>query len=180
MRFFLYLSILLLTTSCASSVETPFVSSEEFNEDDIAWAKDRGKTKIEGSSFIVDRMGLNGTTHTCAGYSALLLPQSDFFEEYFNYLFDNLEDSFWDYKGSIPYKRLDFPSYESAGVRESKCDIDGKFEFKNVPSGTYHINTTVYYIGGPLRTIPPDYKGGMFLKRIVVNDEDSLRVVLTK
>ena len=181
MKHFLYLSILFLTVSCAttSSIETPFIFSKEFNENDIAWAKESGKTKIEGSSFIVDRMGLNGTIHTCVGFSAWLIPQSDFMEEYLNYLFDNLEESFWDHKGPIPFKKAEITTDSDGGVRESKCDTDGKFEFNNVPNGTYYVNSTVYYVGGPFRTIPPDDKGGMFLKKVVVNDQDSLRVVLT-
>ena len=167
-----------MLVSCAttSSVE-PFVFSKQFDEKVIAWAKESGKTKIEGSSFIVDRMGLNGTTHTCVGYSASLIPQSEFMEEYLNYLFDNLEESFWNHKGSIPFKNTDITG--DTGVRQSKCDIDGKFEFNNIPNGTYYLSTTVYYVGGPFRTIPPDYKGGMFLKKVIVNDQDNLRVVLT-
>ena len=180
MKKILFLPLLLLMTSCATnySSETPFIFSGEFDESDVEWSKQTGKTTIEGSSFIVDRMGLNGTTHTCVGYSALLIPQNDYVEEYLNYLFDNLDESFWNLKGPIPFKNVNLTPAQ--GVRESKCDIDGKFEFKNVPTGTYYLSSTVYYVGGPLRTIPPDYRGGMFLKKIVVKDEDSMRVILTK
>ena len=164
--------------ACAPQQFDQFISTSTINKEEIAWSRGEGKTRIQGNSFIVDRLGLNGTTHTCVGYEASLIPKSNLVEEYLNYLFPNLEESFWNLKGSIPFKKMD--ENIDAGARRSKCDINGNFEFTNIPNGTYYLLTTIYYIGGPLRTIPPDYKGGILLKKVIVNNQVEMRVVVSK
>ncbi len=168
--------VVLHLSSCAVVPDPPFIHSEAFDESEVSWAFEEGSTTIEGSAYIIDRMGLNGTTHTCVGYAAKLIPKSGYAEEFFTYLFGNLEKSFWNYRGPTPYMT---PGDLGYGAREENCDIDGRFVFYNVPSGTYYLVTTVYYVGGPLPTIPPDYRGGMLLERVEVKDQERLRVVMT-
>ena len=170
------LMLFLLLEACAVAPTMPFIYSSTFDESEISWSLEPGDTTIEGSAYIVDRMGLNGTTHTCVGYTANLSPKSNYVEEFFNYLFNNLDESFWNIKGPLPF--MD-PGSLGGFNRSENCDVDGRFTFYNVPNGTYYLTTTIYYIGGPLPTIPPNVRGGLLLKNVVVSNQENIRVVMT-
>ena len=182
MRKIQILFVVLFLASCASAPKKVvfFDNPIPFDQSEIAWAKEKGKTKVYGSSYIVDNLGLNGTTHTCVGYTAWLLPNSGYNRAYLTYLFGNLNESFWNHKGSVPFKeQRTLEGDNKCYYLESKCDVEGNFAFLDVPDGTFYLVTTAYYVGGPFRTFPPDYKGGMFLKKIVVSGQDEIRAVLT-
>ena len=54
------------------------------------------------------------------------------------------------------------------------ADGEGRFEFKNIPSGEYYINTYVYWYAGSYK------QGGPIAKKITLKDGEIQRVILTE
>lgn len=69
----------------------------------------------------------------------------------------------------------DDPAYH-ATTRKSVCDIDGRFEFGNLPAGSYYLVTGVVW------SLPGDYfptQGGMLMQKVRVEPGARAKVILT-
>lgn len=70
----------------------------------------------------------------------------------------------------------DAPPQYFTYTRTARCDVDGRFEFKNVAPGSYFVTTTITWTVGS-SVIP---QGGSLMASVTVHaDNDDISVVLS-
>lgn len=70
----------------------------------------------------------------------------------------------------------DAPQQYFTHARAARCDVDGRFEFKNVAPGDYFVTTTITWTVG--NDVVP--QGGYLMTPVTVNaDDDDVSVVLS-
>ena len=165
--------------SCATSPSAQFYERKiPLDESALSWVLMDGNSVISGNSFIRDNLAINQGPHTCAGYEVNLVPEDAYFKEELGLFFDNFENSFWDRNTQFYEYSLDDAA--SKYTKQTTCDSQGNFEFRDVAEGNYYLITAVSYEGGPFRTFPPTMKGGWLLKKIYVDGISNQRVVVSR
>jgi len=168
------LSVCTLTAllfGCAAKPPRTIDLVNQFNPAEVAWASRAGTGKILGSAVI---QTAGGIPRTCAGKEVNLIPVSAYSSERMYGIYGGVS------KGFVPtsaqrWNIVRNVAYESS-VRKATCDAQGSFEFDELPSGSYFINTTVIWSTG--RQYEPPTGGGLMLN-VTVNEGKSIKAVLT-
>lgn len=112
-----------ILSACATTPETPF------SEHAFAPFVGDGPASLEGEAFVKTE---NGENRNCGGETILLAPYLPYDIGVINgFYFVNIDTAL---KNAGPAARY---------WRESSCDSQGRFEFTNVPVGTWIVITTV-------------------------------------
>lgn len=129
------------------------------------FALEDGDARLEGSGFLRQR---GGDVVSCAGSSVWLMPSTPFFRWASEHP-----------RGTIAgvLSRPDVIEY----VREATCDVEGRFEFVDLPDGTYLAGTIVTWEvpGGPPLYISST-QGGTVFAGVIVDSEGPNTVTLTR
>ena len=123
-----------------------------------------GTATVRGQAFLTTK---GGDVKVAAGKRVLLNPVTSY----------SLE---WYERSYVPSRRIEEadPKLE-AYIRTQIADGNGRFAFKNVPTGEYFITTTITW------EVPTGYQGtvqvegGLVAKRIKVNAGEEVEVVVT-
>jgi hypothetical protein len=107
-----------------------------------------GSNSISGSAFL--RQGGGGIVN-CAGNTVLLKKQVNLSLQRNAYAKEYLALSSRDRAVTVTDPRLveferDLSGIRNSFTKRSVCDVDGKFKFSNLGSGTYTIKTKVYWV----------------------------------
>lgn len=167
---------ILCLSGCASMGLTPPRTvnlTSSFNPQEVSWANASGTASVTGQAFFQTR---GGQPRTCAGLEVALQPQSAYGDERLTAIYGNSE------KGSVSAlaSRVQFipddPAYKQA-QRKSVCDAQGNFSFTGLPAGTYNLTAAVIWTIPGQEFAPP--QGGLLMKRVVLKEGESARVILT-
>ena len=184
MKHLMYLALVLLVGCVVTPTVTVVPQSEVFDPATLGWSKAAGQATVSGSGFL---RTVGGDVKSCAGYTVSLVPHSAYSQERMTIIYGNADAGFSRVhpNGQLSRKPPDpHPDY-LAYVRESVCDVNGKFEFTDVPSSTWYATTTVawrtrsvcgWWCGeNPNQLV---VQGGAVMKRLNVSDGPH-NVVLT-
>ena len=151
----LFLGLILTVAGCAqfglqeTALSTPIASSE------VDWARRSGANTVNG----IARMNAGGTSHTCAGQSANLIPDSAYARARMTAIFGNATKGMRAASlGAVKFERDD-PLYVST-LRTTRCDALGSFSFPRVPDGVWYVTTSVKWQGAS------QVEGGSVMQRV--------------
>ena len=161
------LILVLATAGCAqlglqeTALSTPIAASE------VDWARKSGANTVSGLAV----MNAGGTTHTCAGQSANLIPDSAYARARMTAIFGNATKGTRAASlGPVKFERDD-PLYVST-LRTAPCDAAGSFSFPRVPDGVWYVTSSVKWQGAS------QIEGGSMMQRIDVRGGKLVKVVL--
>jgi hypothetical protein len=162
----LLLGLILAVTGCAQigqqiALSTPIVPSE------VDWSRKSGANTVSGSAL----MKAGGTTHTCAGQSANLIPDSAYARARMTAIFGNETKGMRAASlGPAKFDRDD-PLYVSS-LRTTRCDASGSFSFPRVPDGVWYATSSVKWQGAS------QMEGGSMMQRVDVRGGKLVKVTL--
>lgn len=108
----------------------PYIITEPFDESKLAWSTKPGDASIGGQAFLKTR---GGDVKTCAGNTVQLVPVSPYTNQMRSADLAGLVDAGW------ANKHPGLNRY----VRNTTCDAQGRFAFRSLPPGDWHLRTVV-------------------------------------
>ena len=116
-------------------------------------------------------MKAGGASHTCAGQSANLIPDSAYARARMTAIFGNASKGMRAASvGPAKFERDD-PLYVST-LRTTRCDASGSFSFARVPDGVWYATSSVKWQGAS------QVEGGSLMQRVDVSGGRLVRVTL--
>ena len=167
--------LVLVLSGCATG--GGYVMKNSFSTNEIDWFMAGGSTTVKGSAFLKQR---GGGVVTCAGNEVTLTPVTRYSTERISFLYDSTE--FGILQRGLPralrgkYFKEEAPVAYGQYSKRARCDVDGKFEFQNVPQGSYYLITVVEWNTGRNMF---ENEGGFIMKRISVNDKELVKFVIS-
>lgn len=150
----------IFASACVPGVTTPTPVAAPFDTAAVGYALGDGASSIAGQAFAKTR---GGDTKYASGETVTLIPVSDYTTEYMKGIGTS--------RGAVtPDRRL------ADYTRTTVANGEGKFNFRNIPSGSYFIYTKVFW------EVPGQYglsTTGSWIKDVVTVRGDTTRVVLT-
>jgi hypothetical protein len=144
-----------------SALSTPVAPSE------LEWSRKSGANSVSGIALIK----AGGATHTCAGQSANLIPDSDYARARMTAIFGNASRGMRAASlGPQKFERDD-PLYVST-LRRTRCDPSGSFSFSRVPDGVWYVTTSVKWQGAS------QIEGGSMMERVDLRGGRQVKVSL--
>ena len=146
----------------SSALSQPIQASE------VDWSRRSGSNTVSG----IATMKAGGTTHTCGGQAANLVPDSAYARARMTAIFGNdTRGTRASSLGPVKFERDD-PLYVST-LRRTSCDASGSFSFPRVPDGVWYVTTAVKWDGPGDRA-----EGGSMMKRVDVRGGKLVKVTL--
>jgi hypothetical protein len=144
-----------------AALSTPIAPSE------LDWARRSGANTVTGLALIE----AGGTTHTCAGQQAVLIPDSAYARARMTAIFGNASRGMRAAsRGPAKFERDD-PTYV-ATLRKTPCDAAGSFSFPRVPDGVWYVTSSVKWQDDS------QVEGGSLMQRVDVRGGRMVKVVL--
>lgn len=155
------LTLILCIFGCTGSLIHPIQRQASFILEEYLAYRESGTAIIKGQAFLRQK---GGGIITAAGSIIYLNPVTSYSKEYFDLqIMKGLHLSEVDIR-AIEYERT------------TVADINGNFEFHNLPAGEYYITTTItWYVPG--RYIP---EGGNIGMKIKLMPNEIKQVILTR
>ncbi len=133
---------------------------------EVDWSRKTGTNTVAGHAS--QKAGT--ATHTCAGQSANLIPDSAYARARLAAIFGNdVRGTRAASLGPVKFERDD-PLYVST-MRTTRCDASGSFSFARVPDGIWYATTSVKW--GPAQS-----EGGSMMQRVDVRGGKLVKVTL--
>lgn len=162
-----FLGLMLAVAGCGqfgsqgSALSTPVTPSE------VDWARRSGANSVNGIALIKAR----DASHSCAGQSANLIPDSAYARARMTAIFGNATRGMRAASlGAEKFERDD-PLYVST-LRTTRCDASGSFSFSGVPDGVWYVTSSVKWQG------PSQIEGGSMMQRVELRGGRQMRVTL--
>lgn len=164
----LFLGLIVAVAGCTqfappqqTALSTPIAPSE------IDWSRKSGANTVSGVAVI----NAGGMPHTCAGESALLIPDSAYARARMTAIFGNTTKGMRAAsQGPAKFDRDD-PLYVST-LRTTRCDASGSFSFPRVPDGVWYVTSSVKWQGAS------QVEGGSMMRRVDVRGGRLVKVSL--
>jgi hypothetical protein len=161
------LGLILAVAGCAqfqpqqTALSTPIAPSE------VDWARASGANTVSGVALIK----AGGASHSCAGQSAILIPDSAYARARMTAIFGNATKGTRAASlGPAKFERDD-PLYVST-LRTTRCDVSGSFSFPRVPDGVWYVTSSVKWQGAS------QVEGGSMMQRVDVRGGRLAKVML--
>jgi hypothetical protein len=158
-----------ILSACAVDMRTDVVTTVPFDEREAAFINIQGTNTIEGQAFMRQA---GGGVVTCAGSEVSLIPKTEYATQRITQIYGS------DIKGIINSlqgpRSLGSPAYMQMR-RNTVCDAQGNFSFRNVADGTYYVTTLVLWTVGN-SSIP---QGGGVMQRVTVSGGQTQRLVIS-
>lgn len=140
---------------------------------EVEWARKGGANTVVG----IATMKAGSTTHTCAGQSANLIPDTAYARARMTAIFGNAtRGTRAASRGPVKFERDD-PLYVSS-LRTTKCDASGSFSFPRVPDGVWYVTTSVKWQGVTKQGPGQQVEGGSMMQRLDVRGRRLVKVTL--
>jgi len=162
----LALALILALAGCAQFQQQAALSTG-IAPGEIEWARKTGRNTVSGNASLKS----GGTTHTCAGQSANLIPDTAYARARMTAIFGNASRGTRAASlGAVKFERDD-PLYVST-LRTARCDASGSFSFPGVPDGVWYVTTSVKWqrngqVEGSSMMQRLDVQGGRLTKVIL-------------
>ena len=144
-----------------TALSTPIAPSE------VDWARKSGPNSVSGIALLK----AGGTSHTCAGQSANLIPDSAYARARMAAIFGSEAKGMRAASlGPAKFERDD-PLYVST-LRTTRCDGSGTFSFARVPDGVWYVTSSVKWQGAS------QVEGGSMMQRVELRGGRQVKVSL--
>ena len=167
-------AVLLLATVCLSGCVSRIPLQTTFDPTEVSFIHENGTNTISGSAFIRQR---GGGIVNCAGYEVDLIPKGAYSSERIGIIYGTTSGP-----GYFDFSKNMFGGKAPAGIdpsylhhtRSTTCDVDGKFEFHGLATGSYFITAKVswevdYSVEGGYLMTPVTLSGRDEVKRVVLS-----------
>ena len=153
---------------CVAPTPLPvFTATLEYERPD--WFESDVTGSVEGSAFFRTQ---GGDVRTCAGNEVSAVPVTPYASERMQFIYGNTSGGAYirkiDSAGSTPMDK----NYRDDALT-TLCDVSGRFEFQDIPVGSYYVTSTVVWQVGYAN------HGGPVFKRIEVEEGKTTRVVVS-
>jgi len=161
------LALILAVAGCAQlglqdpALSRPVAASE------VEWSRKSGANTVSG----VAQMKAGGATHTCAGQSANLIPDSAYARARMAAIFGNETKGLRPASAGPAKFERDDPLYVST-LRTTRCDASGSFSFARIPDGVWYVTSSVKWQGAS------QAEGGSMMQRVDVRGGRLVKVML--
>jgi hypothetical protein len=160
----LALALILALAGCAQFQQQAALSTG-IAPGEVEWARKTGRNTVSGNASLKS----GGTTHTCAGQSANLIPDTAYARARMTAIFGNASRGTRAASlGPVKFERDD-PLYVSS-LRTARCDSSGSFSFPGVPDGVWYATTSVKWQDGT--------QGSSMMQRVDVQGGRLTKVIL--
>ena len=160
----LALALILALAGCAQFQQQAALSSG-IAPGEVEWARKSGRNTVSGNASLKS----GGTTYTCAGQSANLIPDTAYARARMTAIFGNASRGTRAANlGPVKFERDD-PLYVST-LRTARCDSSGSFSFPGVPDGVWYATTSVKWQDGT--------QGSSMMQRVDVQGGRLVKVML--
>ena len=160
----LALALILALAGCAQFQQQAALSSG-IAPGEVEWARKSGRNTVSGNASLKS----GGTTYTCAGQSANLIPDTAYARARMTAIFGNSSRGTRAANlGPVKFERDD-PLYVST-LRTARCDTSGSFSFPGVPDGVWYVTTSVKWQDGT--------QGSSMMQRVDVQGGRLVKVML--
>ena len=160
----LAVALILALAGCAQFQQQAALSSG-IAPGEVEWARKSGRNTVSGNATLKS----GGTTHTCAGQSANLIPDTAYARARMAAIFGNASRGTRAASlGPVKFERDD-PLYVST-LRSTRCDASGSFSFPSVPDGVWYVTTSVKWQDGT--------QGSSMMQRVDVQGGRLTKVIL--
>ncbi|CAN5709103.1 hypothetical protein BH10PSE6_BH10PSE6_11270 [soil metagenome] len=163
----LFLGLIFALAGCAqfgqqeAALATPIAPSE------VDWARKSGANAVSGTAVLK----AGGKTHSCAGQSANLIPDSAYARARMTAIFGSETKGMRAASlGPAKFERDD-PLYVSS-LRTARCDPSGAFSFSRVPDGVWYVTSSVKWQDGS------QAEGGSMMQRVDLRGGRQVKVTL--
>ena len=162
----LALALILALAGCAQFQQQAALSSG-IAPGEVEWARKTGRNTVSGNASLKS----GGTTYTCAGQSANLIPDTAYARARMTAIFGNASRGTRAASlGAVKFERDD-PLYVST-LRTARCDASGSFSFPGVPDGVWYVTTSVKWQGNG------QVEGSSMMQRLDVQGGRLTKVIL--
>ncbi|MCG7584959.1 hypothetical protein [Photobacterium sp. OFAV2-7] len=158
------ISVFIVTCLTGCQTTSPYKMTNTFNVEEVAWAKEPGSASISGEAFMRTQ---GGDIRTCAGIEASLTPVSSYADERMLLLYGSNWEGYNDSR-QLPAGPTE---YNSSTIR-TICNADGEFYFNDLAAGEYYLVTPVTWMVKQLQ-------GGNMMRRVKLDDGESLSLIIT-
>ena len=163
----LFLGLMLAMTGCAQFAPQESALSRPIAPSEVEWSRKSGSNSVYGVALIKS----GARNHTCAGQSAILIPDSAYARARMTAIFGNTTRGMRAASlGPEKFDRND-PLYIST-LRTTRCDGSGSFSFSRVPDGVWYVTTSVKWQGAS------QIEGGSMMQRVDLRGGRQIRVTL--
>jgi hypothetical protein len=160
----LALALILALAGCAQFQQQSALSTG-IAPGEVEWARKSGRNTVSGNATLKS----GGTTHTCSGQSANLIPDTAYARARMTAIFGNANRGTRAASlGPVKFERDD-PLYVSS-LRTARCDASGSFSFPSVPDGVWYVTTSVKWQDGT--------QGSSMMQRVDVQGGRLTKVIL--
>ncbi|MBY0319415.1 MAG: hypothetical protein K2X72_11875 [Reyranella sp.] len=154
----------LALAGCAQFQQQAALSSG-ISSGEVEWARKSGRNTVTGNASLKS----GGTTHTCAGQSANLIPDTAYARARMTAIFGNATRGQRAASlGAVKFERDD-PLYVQT-LRTARCDASGSFSFPGVPDGGWYVTASVKWQDGT--------QGSSMMQRVDVQGGRLVKVML--
>ena len=160
----LALALILALAGCAQFQQQAALSTG-IAPGEVEWSRKTGRNTVSGNASLKS----GGTTYTCAGQSANLIPDTAYARARMTAIFGNANRGTRAANlGAVKFERDD-PLYVST-LRTARCDASGSFSFPSVPDGVWYVTTSVKWQDGS--------QGSSMMQRVDVQGGRLVKVML--
>lgn len=161
----MFLGLMLAGCAQFGFEDTPL--SRPIAPSEVDWARQSGANSVSGIALIK----AGGASHTCAGQSANLIPDSAYARARMTAIFgDETRGMRAASLGPAKFERDD-PLYVST-LRTTRCDGSGTFSFARVPDGVWYVTSSVKWQGAS------QLEGGSMMQRVELRGGRQRKVTL--
>lgn len=161
------LGIALAVGGCAELERTGSALSTPITPAEVDWSRKTGTNSVSGLAVIK----AGGTSHTCAGQSAILVPDSAYARARMTAIFGNTTKGTRAASlGPVKFERDD-PLYV-ATLRTTRCDPSGSFSFAQIPDGVWYVTSSAKWQGAT------QVEGGSMMQRVDLRGGRLVKVIL--
>ena len=153
----LFLALILTVVGCANIGQQDTALSTPLAPSEVDWARQSGPNTVGGRAVVT----VGGTSHSCAGQPANLIPDSSYARERMTAIFGNTTSGRRAASlGAVKFQRDD--SLYVSTLRTARCNASGSFSFAMVPDGVWYVTTSVKWQGAS------QVEGGSMMQRVDV------------
>jgi len=159
-------ALILALAGCAQFQQQSALSTG-ISPGEVEWARKSGRNTVSGNTSVKSA----GTTYTCAGQSANLIPDTAYARARMTAIFGNATRGQRAASlGPVKFERDD-PLYVQT-LRTTRCDNSGSFSFPGVPDGVWYVTTSVKWQGSS------QVEGSSMMQRVDVQGARLVKVML--
>lgn len=136
-------AVAVVTTGCAGTAPKQITQVEPYVQSDSAWSREDGTATVKGAAIVRTR---DGEVKTCAGLDVSLIPVSHYTMERMSIIYGTSDRVSISYRptalGPIGFAGTNLAPAAPGAVQDRRsevCDVDGEFEFEDVPTGEWYV-----------------------------------------